>query len=185
MSLIMINEGRKQVYEFFVRNGVKPAQVVFDLECFEEVEPFITSEDIIAIVVHGFTNFHKAGILQLLEKMAENDNIEYDNIIILSDMDLKGIGHEYYLYDGNPFKSPIKLVRGNTVIDEETVRNKAKTTLEKQGVMDKLRLYSSDSKCLVFEQTENRKKGILNKNEADDTLYKHIKVVDLFKKLKK
>lgn len=183
MRLIMINEGRKQVYNFFVKNGIKPSEAVFDLECFEDVEPFITEEDVILVVVHGFTDFHNAGIVQLLGKMSDNDNIQYDNVIILSDIKLKGVEHEYYLYEGNPFKSELQVVRGNTVLTEKEVLSKEKDIVAKRGVIEKIKLYNSKDKCLIFENADNKKKGVLRDNEADDSTYGCIKIVDIFKNI--
>lgn len=183
MSLIMINEGRNIVCDFFIENGVKPAQAIFDLECFDEAEPFIKNDDIILIVIHGFTDFHKAGLVQLLDKMADNDNIEYDNIIILSDMMLSGIKHEYYLYEGNVFKSKLKVVRGKSIYDEEEIRGREKDIINKQGAIEKIKLYSCSEKCMILESNKGSK-ALLSTNEDDDSLYGSIKVVDIFKGIK-
>lgn len=189
--LIVICEGGAHTVEYLHNNGVYPGAVVLEPSKFQEMVPYLSSEDEILLIIKGLTDFTMTDIYGLLNKFSEHIE-KVKTVTVLSNVNLGVIPYEYYYYTDDLFFGDVYKVVNNKKLEiEETgevsVSKKRRPTRKSKGISEKNK---KNPIMFAFKRYKNEK-GLkmqiygkmerLKPEEFDTNIIKAITAVDLFK----
>lgn len=114
--LILICEGGAHMVEYFIKNGVYPAAVVFNAKRYSDMVPYLTERDEVLLVINGLTDFTLRDIYSMLNDMLLTGR-KLKSVTVMSNIHLGSIPTFYYLYSGDLFYGDVKRVENNKVMD--------------------------------------------------------------------
>jgi hypothetical protein len=192
--LIVICEGGAHTVEYLHNNGIYPGAVVLEPSKFQEMVPYLSSEDEILLIIKGLTDFTMTDIYSLLSKFDEHKD-KVKSVTVLSNIKLGVIPYEYYYYQNDLFYGDVwKIVdnkqyeigeTGEIVVSKKllpTRKSKTQVNKEKKNqIMFAFKRYKNFKglKMQIYGKMER-----LKPEEFDVNVINAITVVDLFQENK-
>lgn len=183
--LILICDGGMHNLEYIHKHKIYPGIVIFDINKFQEIIPYLHKDDEILLVIKGLTDFKMSEVYALMNKFKENEE-KIKDITILSNITLGVIPYEYYLYEGDLFFGSVKLLSGK---DEFQIDQKG-NVIENKGrfkrKQEKLKYNPITHRYRKYNDRKVKSVFYGNKTEAieikeEDDFVKNILIVDIYK----
>lgn len=183
--LILICDGGVHTLEYIHKHKIYPGIVIFDINKFQEIVPYLHNEDEILLIIKGLTDFKMSEVYALLKKFQENED-KVKSITILSNITLGVIPYEYYLYEGDLFFGNVKLISGNeeyqidekgNIVESKGMFRRRHKNLTYNPISHKFRKFNDRTIRSVFY---GNKVGQLERKEEDEII-KNIILVDIYK----
>lgn len=192
--LIVICEGGAHTVEYLQNNGVYPGAVVFESSKFQEMVPYLSSDDEILLIIKGLTDFSMTEVYGLLNKFYEHKD-KVKSVTVLTNINLGVLQHEYYHYEGDLFYGDVWKISGNKKIelDEtgEIAVNKKRLSLRKNKSNEqrtrKNPIMMAFKKYKNFKGLKMQIYGKMSRTkpaDLDENLINSVVEVDLFKENK-
>ena len=158
--LTVVTEGGAHSFEYFVNNGVLPSSILFSAVKFKEVAPYLSSDDVILVVIKGLTDFSLAEVYGLIDDL-EIVRSKVAEITIVSNVDLGYIESPYYLYKGDLFYGKMtEMSKGKKVVppkqkSDTSEKSGKKSSTGVKNSVEPLAINTVMSRYKVFNKNYN------------------------------
>lgn len=170
-SLVLVCEGSAHTLQYMMYHGCYPEYVVFELDRFKDVLPYLDANTDVVLLVKGLTDFTMSDIYAFLKDVEDNRN-EFGNFSVYTNIPLGAIAYDQILYSGDLFNGLTKVVPAHKGTGKERLplpdkkQNKARGVI-KTPLTEGLKVYGRNNKIKVRGRVvATRKQPEIDRDES-------------------